>query len=322
MKKTSTRLSKELSVTLSKIPNMLQNRSLQKENAGKPLKKIGKTLGLSNEIMYNIGLYSTTKKVKPMLSPTRRSKFLAALKLYSKKYLQGNIVDLDESGTRLMINTFLTDVLGFTPIDEIKTEYMIKGTYADYVIQTKGIRHFLVEVKSLSLNLSDKHLRQAINYGANEGIEWAMLANGRQFELYKILFNKPIESRKVFSFNLTDQSKLNDIADIFQHLQKDAINSKGLELLWNKHCALEAPHLAGLLFAPAVSNFIKKAIKEKFNCKFSDEEIADGLKNLIKNPMNLESIIHMKVKKEKKKTIPSVTGGQKTLVENTTPQLN
>lgn len=236
-----------------------------------------------------------------MLSPTKRAKFLAGLKNYSKKYLQGNIVDLDESGTRLMINTFLTDVLGFTPIDEVKTEYMIKGTYADYVIQTKGVRHFLVEVKSLSLNLSDKHLRQAINYGANEGIEWALLTNGRQFELYRILFNKPIESRKVFSFNLTEINKLNEIAEILQHLQKDAINSKGLDLLWNKHRALEAPHLAGLLFSPTVSNFIKKAIKDKFNCKFSDEEIAEGLRNLFKNSMNLDSIIYMKVKKEKKK---------------------
>jgi hypothetical protein len=239
-----------------------------------------------------------------MLSPTKRSKFLTALKLYSKKYLQGNIVDLDESGTRLMINTFLTDVLGFIPIDEVKTEYMIKGTYADYVIQTKGTRHFLVEVKSLSLNLSDKHLRQAINYGANEGIEWVLLTNGRNFELYKILFNKPIESRKVFSFNLTDQSKLNEIAETLQHIQKDAINNKGLDQLWNKHCALEAPHLAGLLFAPYISNYIKKEIKEKFNCKFSDEQIAEGLKNLIKNPLNLESIIHLKVKKEKKKVKP------------------
>jgi len=78
---------------------------------------------------------------------------------------------------------------------------MIKGTYADYVIQIKGVRYFLVEVKSLSLELSEKHLRQAINYGANEGIEWALLTNGRQFELYRVLFNKPIEGKKVFSIS-------------------------------------------------------------------------------------------------------------------------
>ena len=105
-----------------------------------------------------------------------------------------------------MINFFLTDVLGFQALDEVKTEYMIKGTYADYVVQLNGIRHFLVEVKAYSLELSEKHLRQTVNYGANEGIEWALLTNGRSFDFYKILFNKPIESRKVFSIDLTNVS--------------------------------------------------------------------------------------------------------------------
>jgi len=58
-----------------------------------------------------------------------------ALKNYKKQYLDGNLRKLDESGTRLMMNTFLSDVLGYKPIEEIKTEYMIKGTYGAYVIQ-------------------------------------------------------------------------------------------------------------------------------------------------------------------------------------------
>jgi hypothetical protein len=94
-----------------------------------------------------------------MLTASKKSKLQVALKAYSKKYLHGKMTELDESGTRLMINTFLTDVLGFVPIEEVKTEYMIRGTYADYVVQTKGERQFLVEVKALSFNLSDKHLR-------------------------------------------------------------------------------------------------------------------------------------------------------------------
>src|SRR5436190_15526888 len=122
-----------------------------------------------------------------MLTKSKKTKLFGQLKSYNKQFLRSKREELDESGTRLMINSFLTDVLGYIAIEEVKTEYMIRGTYADYVIQTKGVRHFLVEVKSLSLALSDKHLRQAINYGANEGIEWAMLTNGKCFEFYKIL---------------------------------------------------------------------------------------------------------------------------------------
>jgi hypothetical protein len=35
-------------------------------------------------------------------------------------------------------------------------------------------------VKALSFDLSEKHLRQTINYGANEGIEFALLTNGKK----------------------------------------------------------------------------------------------------------------------------------------------
>ena len=122
-----------------------------------------------------------------MLTPSKLTKLQTAIKAYNKTYLHGKLTDLDESGTRLMINSFLTHVLGYLPIEEVKTEYMIRGTYADYVIQLNGTRHFLVEVKALSFALSEKHLRQAINYGANEGIEWALLTNGKCFDFYRIL---------------------------------------------------------------------------------------------------------------------------------------
>jgi hypothetical protein len=153
-----------------------------------------------------------------MLSPAKKVKLISALKFYKKEYLDKGYAELDESATRLMINHFLTEVLGYKMIEEIKTEYMIRGTYADYVIQINGNRHFLVEVKGYSLELSGKHLRQAINYGANEGIEWAVLTNGRQIDLYKIIFEKPIDSKKVFSIDLTDQGTFKDNADLLQFL--------------------------------------------------------------------------------------------------------
>jgi len=236
-----------------------------------------------------------------MLTASKKQKLLNALKIYNKKYLHGKVVELDESGTRLMINTFLTDVLDYTPIEEVKTEYMIRGTYADYVIQIKGIRQFLVEVKALSFGLSDKHLRQAINYGANEGIEWALLTNGKCFEFYKILFNKPIESRKVFSLDLSDPSQLKNCVEVIQYIHKDSVTNNGLSLLWNKTCALDPLNVAGLLFAPAVTNFIKRVLKNKFKSKFSDEEVQASINRIIHEPIALEDVKLTKINKPRKK---------------------
>jgi hypothetical protein len=237
-----------------------------------------------------------------MLTTSKKTKLLLAVKAYNKKYLHGKMTELDESGTRLMINSFLTDVLGFMPIEEVKTEYMIRGTYADYVIQTKDVRQFLVEVKALSFALSDKHLRQAINYGANEGIEWALLTNGKCFKFYKILFNKPIESREVFSLDLSDPAQLKQCVEVLQYIHRDSIVNKGLTLLWNKTCALDPLNIAGLLFATPVTNFIKRALKNKFKSKFSDDEIQASINRIILEPIPLENIKQAKAIKSKRKS--------------------
>lgn len=226
---------------------------------------------------------------------------LAGLKSYEKKFLNDKITELDESGTRLMINDFLSNVLDYAPIDEIKTEYMIRGTYADYVIQTKGIRHFLVEVKALSLQLSDKHLRQAINYGANEGIDWALLTNGRNFDFYKIIFGKPIEARKVFSIDLTDKSNFKENAEILESLHRESVLNKGLDLLWNKTMALDPEYVAGYLYDPTVTSFIKRNLNKKFKAKFCDQEIYNSINRIIIDAIPIEKIKTVKIKKEVKK---------------------
>lgn len=236
-----------------------------------------------------------------MLTKSKQRQLLRSLKEYHRQYLKKTNPDLDESGTRLMINSFLTQVLCFAPIEEVKTEYMIRGTYADYVIQLKGVRHFLVEVKALGIDLSDKHLRQAINYGANEGIEWALLTNGRQFDFYKILFEKPISERKVFSVDLSDSSKLKESVEMIQHMHKLSVADKGLDLLWDKFVALDPKTVAGLLHNKPVLNFLKRALKKKYKHKFTDEEVGRSLNRIIYETIQLDDIKQTTVRKRKRK---------------------
>lgn len=237
-----------------------------------------------------------------MLTTSKKLKMLSALKLYNKKFLRGKLEELDESGTSLMINCFLTDVLGFTSIEEVKTEYMIRGTYADYVVQHKGIRHFLVEVKSLSLKLSDKHLRQAINYGANEGIEWALLTNGKQFDFYKILFEKPIDWRLIFSFDVCDITQLRNCIEKMQFLHRESVLNDGLDKLWQKTIALDPKNVAGILYTQPVINFIRRVLNKKFKHKFTEEEIEYSINRIIHEEIALDDVKHIKFRKPKKKS--------------------
>jgi hypothetical protein len=236
-----------------------------------------------------------------MLTNTKKKKLISNLKGYVKKYINKNLENLDESSTRLMINSFLTEVLGYKAIEEVKTEYMIKGTYADYVVQMKGKQHFLVEVKASSLELSEKHLHQAVNYGANEGIEWVLLTNGRKFELYKVIFDKPLTERKVFSIDIGDLAQIKNIAESIQYLHRDAVVGKGLSVLWNKYNALEPMTISGLLVSGPVIKFVRRELKKKYKHNFSETDISEAIRKVIAEEVAIDNVKTAKIHKKKKK---------------------
>jgi hypothetical protein len=222
-----------------------------------------------------------------MLSDLKKQKLSENIKSYCKRFLSGSITDLDESGTRIMINHFLTDVLGYTALEEVRTEYMIKGTYADYMIQMSGKRHFLVEVKAFSLNLNESHLRQAVNYGANEGVEWALLTNGKNFDFYRILFEKPIQHKKVFSVDLSDTILVKNAVDVLQYLSKDMVNKNGLDTLWNKALALTPNSIAKVLLCPEIVAMVRKSVNKSYETKFEDQQIQDAIYKIITDKIDM-----------------------------------
>jgi hypothetical protein len=145
----------------------------------------------------------------------------------------------------------------------------------------KGKRYFIVEVKSMGLDLSPKHLRQAVNYAANEGIEWALLTNARCFDFYKILFSKPIDSRKIFSIDLADKDQLKSAADQLQYLTKTLLPQRGLDSLWHKHSALDPSNVSKLFYSKPIVNFLRRQLRKAYRTKFSEDEIRSVITRVI-----------------------------------------
>lgn len=206
------------------------------------------------------------------------------LREYRKKYLvrKGNL-ELDESGTRLMVNNFLTDVLGYIELEDVKTEYNIRGEYADYVIQLARKKHFVIEVKSIQLDLNSKHLRQSVSYAANEGIDWIVLFNGKQVQLYRLIFAKPISVQLVFSFDL---SNLDDIKEASQHiifLTKQSVSKNELEPYWKHFDALTAPSLIKHIYTLDVINCIRKKLRQSTGISFAQDDVVDAVHSLVTN---------------------------------------
>lgn len=204
-----------------------------------------------------------------------------AVKIYKRKYLRKEFSKIDESGTRIMVNSFLTDVLGYKELEEIKTEFRIRGEYADYVVQLKRKKHFVVEVKSIQLDLNNKHLRQSLNYAANEGIDWILLLNGRQVELYRVNFGKPIGSTLIYSINLMDSDDFKKCPEQLWFLTKTAVSRGEMEEFWKRTNALQLENLAKIIYSEEIVRKIRNDLKVRTGIYFQIEDVTGALYELI-----------------------------------------
>ncbi len=204
------------------------------------------------------------------------------LREYRKKYLTKKTnLELDESGTRLMVNNFLTDVLGYIELEDIKTEYNIRGEYADYVIQLKRKKHFVIEVKSVQLDLNQNHLRQSVSYAANEGIDWIVLFNGKQIQLYRLIFGKPISVKQVFNFDLSMMQDLKKASNEIIYLSKISVSKNELDSFWKHFDALTPSSLTKQLYSLDVTKCIRRSLKKSSGISFNNTDIVDALHLLI-----------------------------------------
>lgn len=205
------------------------------------------------------------------------------LQEYKRRYLRKEFSKLDESATRIMTNTFLTEILGYKELEEIKTEYRIRSEYADYVIQLKRKKHFVVEVKSIDLDINDKHLRQSLSYAANEGIDWILLLNGRQIHLYRVNFGKPVTTTSIYKLDLLDKDDFKRAPSQLWYLSKKAVEKGELEVFWKRTNALQKDNLAKLVYSEEIVKRLRNDLKNDTGIYFQLEDVAQSLCELITN---------------------------------------
>lgn len=247
-----------------------------------------------------------------MATQTQKDSLSKKLKEYSRRYLSKKYETLDESATRLMINSFLTEVLGFAELDEIKTEYQINNTYADYIIQLQRKKYIIVEVKAIQIDLSDKHVYQAVNYAANEGIDWVLLTNGRVFSMYRVVFKKPITHKRIFSFDLKEKQQLKEAIEYFALMTKRALLNNELDDFWLRFQALEPNNLCKYLYSVEVGKLLRRALKKNAKLNFSEDDIFSSIHQIIVEKIVFEqpNIPNRLFKLSKPKTAKSTAQGQ------------
>lgn len=111
--------------------------------------------------------------------------------------------DVGEADTVTIIKDMLSDVFGYDKYSELTSEFAIRGTYCDLATKIDGVLQTLIEVKAIGLDLKEQHVKQAIDYAANQGVDWVILSNGMCWRVYHITFSKPIEQELVVDIDFS-----------------------------------------------------------------------------------------------------------------------
>lgn len=119
-------------------------------------------------------------------------RLVSGIKRYQPILAAARSRDIGEADTVTIVKDLLADVFGYDKYAELTSEYSIRGTFCDLATKIDGALQTLIEVKAIGLELKDHHVKQAIDYAANQGVDWVLLTNGMQWRVYHVIFAKPI----------------------------------------------------------------------------------------------------------------------------------
>ncbi|WP_422509686.1 type I restriction enzyme HsdR N-terminal domain-containing protein [Stenotrophomonas sp. GZD-301] len=189
--------------------------------------------------------------------------------------------DVSEADTVTLVKDMLAEVFGYDKYNELTSEQQIRGTFCDLAVKIDGKIRVLIEVKAAALALNETHLRQAINYGAHEGVEWIVLTNALEWRLYRIKFGQPIEYELVSSFCIADINLKNeeDQRRLFL-LCREGITSDAMGLYHQHISVLNKFTVAQVVLGEPVVSVIRRELRRLFpELRIESEAIVELLNN-------------------------------------------
>lgn len=266
-----------------------------------------------------------------MIIPSKvQIRIIEGLKKFQPIVESAKIRDANESDTVVLLTGILSDLLGFDKYTDITTEHSIRGTFCDLAVKINGNVSIIIEAKAIGIDLKDQHVKQAVDYGANKGIDWVILTNGVTWRVYKLLFTKPIQHIPVYQFDfLQIRIKSNEDLELLYNISKEGVLKNSLENVYVQKQATNKFMIGNLIYTESVLSTIKKELKSIYpDLKVTSEEIEKVLFNgVIKREINegeesdeaKKKIAKSLRKKDKIKTVK--TSGAESVISNELPSI-
>lgn len=200
---------------------------------------------------------------------------LSKLKKFADVFRAARDRNADESNTVMFLIKFFDEVLGYDPlVGEITTEIPIKDRYCDFAIVLGGKTddgkpkpEFLVEAKAAHIkSLNEKHIEQAENYAQRSTVNWVLLTNGVEWQLYHLTFdNNGSHPDLVFRLDFLDTlGKDPDLAwDTLSVLAKSNVQDGSLDNYYEQQKLLSPKTIVATLLGEEVLMKIRQELNRK-----------------------------------------------------------
>lgn len=171
--------------------------------------------------------------------------------------------DVNESDTVEIITDILEAAFGYDKYLELTSEYCIRGRYCDVAVKIDEKVQYLIEVKAVGIDLKENHVRQAVDYAANHGVQWVILTNGIEWRLYRLRFEKPINFDLVHCFNFLELNpkKQQDQEQLFL-LCREGLDKDAREEFYEKVQIVNRYVIGQLILSEPVIKVIKRELRK------------------------------------------------------------
>lgn len=207
----------------------------------------------------------------------------AALKRFQPILMSAKSRDVNESDTSLIATDLLAELFGYDKYSEVTRELAIRGTFCDLATRIDGKFQMLIEVKAIGLDLKDSHIKQAVDYGANQGIEWVALTNGNLWKVFRIVFAKPIDAELVLDIDLLaiNPKSVRELESLFL-LTRESMLKSGLYAYHDHLQATNKFYLSAVLLSDPVLETVRRELRRLSDVKLELEELRSALQQVIK----------------------------------------
>jgi hypothetical protein len=198
--------------------------------------------------------------------------------------------DISEADTVTIVKDVFADVLGYDKYAELTGQLAIRGTFCDLAIKIEEKLTQIVEVKAIGIELDDRHVKQTVDYAANQGVEWVILTNAVSWRLYQVIFAKPIDKRLLIEIDLLNfDYKSQDALDkLYLFTKEGYIKGAHIELRDRQDASSRYMIAALLLNNEAILSTIRRELRRVVDVAVDEKVILTVLRDEVIKRETLE----------------------------------